>query len=138
METPDDRRMECDEARAALLLASDGELSVLRGRLLDAHLASCSGCQRYCVRLGQVEQRLCECRDALDSVQTLRSVRGSAPAKSVAVASAAAAVLLLVVWASWTRHFDTSSGQVVRDSAFTNGGEPDGGDVVALSLPLSP
>jgi len=139
METPDGRQMDCDDVRAALLLASDGELSVHEGRLLDAHLATCAECRRNRARLAGVEQRLSACRDALDSLEMVRSVPRSARARSVAVSAAAAAILLLMVWAGWPKHVDKSAaGQVPRGPAFTNGGDADSGEVVALSLPLAP
>jgi len=139
METPDDRQMDCNDVRPALLLASDGELSILEGRLLDAHLATCPTCRRDRTRLARVEQRLSECRDALDSLETGPSVPRSERAKSFVLCAAAAAALLLAVWIRWPNHADTNAvDRVRRDAAVTRAGDLDSSEVVALSLPLAP
>jgi hypothetical protein len=48
----------CERARSWAALAPDGELSELEHKLLDAHLARCSGCSRFSMQVAAVAAEL--------------------------------------------------------------------------------
>ena len=92
----------CERASCRAALAPDGELSVLEQRLLDAHLARCSGCRRFA---GQVATVAAELRAlALQplprpvSIPTWR--RRSVAARVRAIGSAAAVAVMALGVAS--------------------------------------
>lgn len=48
----------CERARSWAALAPDNELSELERKLLDAHLARCTGCSHFAVRVAEVADAL--------------------------------------------------------------------------------
>lgn len=48
----------CERARAWAALVPDGELSMLEQRLLDAHLARCGPCSRFCAQVAAAAAEL--------------------------------------------------------------------------------